>query len=62
MSSMIGNFIKHLPPNRPILLIVNDVIVDPAKVRTLKIHLIDEEDTNLPLEVNVDNTVFKEIL
>lgn len=41
---------------------VNEVIVDPSKVRTLKIHLIDEEDSNQLLEINVDNVVFKEIL
>ncbi|MEM1215317.1 MAG: hypothetical protein AAGJ82_06515, partial [Bacteroidota bacterium] len=36
-------------------------IVDPSKVRILKIHLIDEDDSNTMLEVNVDNILFKEI-
>ncbi len=41
---------------------INDIIVDPSKVRTLKIHLIDEEDSNTQLEINVDNISFVEIL
>lgn len=41
---------------------IDEVLVDPTKVRTLKIHLIDEEDTNTQLEVNVDNISFVEIL
>ncbi|MEZ4883810.1 MAG: IPT/TIG domain-containing protein [Chitinophagales bacterium] len=41
---------------------LNGVIVNPAKVRALKIHLIDEDDSNTTLEVNVDNIRFVEIL
>ncbi|MEL7121084.1 MAG: glycan-binding surface protein, partial [Bacteroidota bacterium] len=41
---------------------LNDFIVDPTKIRTLKIHLIDAEDSNESLEVNVDNIRFIEIL
>lgn len=41
---------------------LNGIPIDPAKVRTLKIHLIDEEDSNEPLEVNVDNIRFVEII
>lgn len=37
-------------------------IVDPAKIKTLKIHLIDEEGSGEQLEVNVDNIEFVEIL
>ena len=41
---------------------LNDVIIDPAKVRVLKIHLIDVDDSNTLLEVNVDNLKFLELL
>ncbi len=41
---------------------LNDFIVDPTKVKTLKIQLIDADDTNEQLEVNVDNIRFVEIL
>lgn len=49
-----------LPLNR--FMDLDGFIIDPQKVRTLKIHLIDEEDTNEELEVNVDNIRFVEIL
>ncbi|MEM7656134.1 MAG: IPT/TIG domain-containing protein [Bacteroidota bacterium] len=41
---------------------LNEVIVDPSKIRVCKIHLIDQEDSNGTLEVNVDNLEFIEIL
>lgn len=41
---------------------LNGFIVDPTKVRTIKIHLIDADDSNESLEVNVDNIRFMEIL
>jgi len=41
---------------------LNGEIVDPQKVRALKIHLIDEGDSNKILEVNVDNIRFVELL
>ncbi len=41
---------------------INDQVIDPTKVRTLKIHLIDQENTNGLLEVNVDNISFLEVL
>lgn len=37
-------------------------IVDPAKIKTLKIHLIDEDDSDTPLEVNLDNIKFIEVI
>ena len=37
-------------------------LIDPAKVKTLKIHLIDETNSGSELEVNVDNIEFLEIL
>lgn len=40
---------------------LNDVIVDPTKVRVVKVHLIDEEGTGTELEVNIDNLQFTEI-
>ncbi len=41
---------------------LNGFIVDPAKVRILKIHLNDEGESNSLLEINVDNIRFEEIL
>ncbi len=41
---------------------LNDFTVDPLKVKTLKIQIIDVEDSNETLEVNVDNIQFVEIL
>ena len=41
---------------------LNDFVVDPTKVKTLKIQLIDADDSNEKLEVNVDNIRFVEIL
>lgn len=41
---------------------LNEVLVDPAKIRTVKIHLIDVDDVNSTLEVNIDNMQFIEIL
>jgi hypothetical protein len=38
------------------------VLVDPAKVKLLKVHLIDNDDSNTLLEVNIDNIRFVEIL
>jgi len=40
----------------------NDFIVDPAKVRILKMHLNDSGETGEMLEVNIDNIRFVEIL
>ena len=40
---------------------LNDVQVDPAKIKVLKIHLYDETKSNQLLEVNVDNIRFVEI-
>jgi hypothetical protein len=40
---------------------LNGVGIDPTKVKVIKIHLIDEEDTNNTLEVNVDNLEFLQI-
>ena len=37
-------------------------IVDPSKIKTLKIHLIDEEESGEQLELNVDNIEFVEII
>ena len=39
-----------------------DIPVDPAKIKLLKIHLNDTDDSNSLLEVNVDNIRFVEIL
>jgi len=41
---------------------LNDFGVDPTKIKTLKIQLIDADDSNEKLEVNVDNIRFVEIL
>ncbi|WNJ19693.1 IPT/TIG domain-containing protein [Pontibacter sp. G13] len=41
---------------------LNDVIIDPAKVRVVKMHLIDEAQSGGKLEVNVDNLQFIELL
>ncbi|MEL6651770.1 MAG: glycan-binding surface protein [Bacteroidota bacterium] len=53
---------QHLsiPLNRFVDL--NGAIIDPAKARTIKIFLTDNDDTNTLLEVNVDNIEFVEIL
>jgi hypothetical protein len=40
---------------------LNGIPVDPAKVKVLKIHLIDEEATKQQMEVNVDNIRFLEV-
>jgi hypothetical protein len=37
-------------------------LIDPAKVKSIKLHLIDEEGSGEQLEVNVDNIRFEEIL
>lgn len=57
-----GNSWKHisLPLNR--FKDLNDVLIDPAKIKTVKIHLNNVENSNLPLEINVDNIKFVEIL
>ncbi|MEN0002763.1 MAG: glycan-binding surface protein [Bacteroidota bacterium] len=39
-----------------------DILVDPTKVKLLKLHLTDNDDSNTLLEVNVDNIRFVEIL
>ncbi|MEM6342255.1 MAG: IPT/TIG domain-containing protein [Bacteroidota bacterium] len=49
-----------IPLNRFVDL--NGAIVDPAKVRIVKIFLTDDDDSNTLLEVNVDNLRFVEIL
>ena len=41
---------------------LNDFVVDPTKIKTVKIQLIDADDSNEKLEVNVDNIRFIEIL
>ncbi|MEM8523456.1 MAG: glycan-binding surface protein [Bacteroidota bacterium] len=41
---------------------LNGIPIDPAKVRTIKIHLIDADASGETLEVNVDNIRFTEIL
>ncbi|MEM1120201.1 MAG: glycan-binding surface protein [Bacteroidota bacterium] len=40
---------------------LNDFIVDPTKVKTVKIQLIDADNSQEKLEVNVDNIRFVEI-
>ena len=40
---------------------LNDFIVDPTKVKTVKIQLIDADNSQETLEVNVDNIRFVEI-
>ncbi len=37
-------------------------IIDPAKIKTIKFHLTDDDASNPPLEVNIDNIEFIEIL
>ncbi len=37
-------------------------LIDPSKVKLIKIHMTDVDDSNNPLEVNVDNVKFLEIL
>ncbi len=41
---------------------LNDVLVDPAKIKTVKLHLNNTDDVNSALELNVDNMQFIEIL
>ena len=41
---------------------LNDFVVDPTKIKTIKVQLIDANDSNEKLEVNVDNIRFVEIL
>ncbi|MEM9820830.1 MAG: IPT/TIG domain-containing protein [Bacteroidota bacterium] len=41
---------------------LNGASIDPAKVRTVKVHLNNVEGTNQILEVNIDNLRFVEIL
>ncbi|MEM6700110.1 MAG: glycan-binding surface protein [Bacteroidota bacterium] len=41
---------------------LNGVPIDPEKIRTIKIHLIDAEASGQTLEANVDNIRFTEIL
>lgn len=41
---------------------LNEILIDPAKVKTVKVHLNNTENSNSPLEVNVDNIRFVEIL
>ena len=41
---------------------LNDVIIDPQKVKTVKVHLNNTENSNFLLEANVDNIRFVEIL
>lgn len=41
---------------------LNGITVDPAKIMTLKIHLIDSDDSGEQLELNVDNIIFQELL
>jgi hypothetical protein len=53
---------KHisLPLNR--FQDLNEEIIDPQKVKLIKIHLIDTDDSNTTLEINVDNIRFTELL
>jgi len=37
-------------------------IIDPLKIKTLKMHLTDDDPSNPPLEANIDNIEFIEIL
>ncbi len=41
---------------------LNGFSIDPAKIKTLKIHLIDADSSGETLEVNVDNIRFLELL
>ena len=41
---------------------LNDVAVDPQKVKLIKVHLIDKDNTGTTLEINVDNIRFTELL
>ncbi len=41
---------------------LNGQIVDPTKVRVVKIHLIDQDESGKELEINVDNLTFLELL
>lgn len=40
---------------------VNGAAVNPAKVKNVKLHLYNEEGSNQPLEINVDNLKFIQI-
>ena len=40
---------------------LNDFIVDPSKIKTIKVQLIDADNSKELLEVNVDNIRFVEI-
>lgn len=40
----------------------NGFIIDPLKIKKIKMHLTDDDDSNPPLEVNIDNIEFIEIL
>ena len=41
---------------------LNGFVIDPTKIKTIKMHLTDDDPTNPPLEVNIDNIEFIEIL
>ncbi|MDP5171283.1 MAG: glycan-binding surface protein, partial [Bacteroidia bacterium] len=41
---------------------LNDAIVNPTKVRVIKVHMIDKGGTKKELEINIDNLTFTEIL
>lgn len=41
---------------------VNEIIIDPQKVKTVKVHLNNTDNSNALLEANVDNIRFVEIL
>ena len=41
---------------------LNEVLVDPSKIRTVKIHLNNTDGVSSDLEINIDNMKFIEIL
>ncbi len=41
---------------------IDGITVDPAKIRAIKIHLIDSDATGEVLELNIDNIKFQELL
>jgi len=41
---------------------LNEIIIDPQKIKTVKVHLNNTDNSNLLLEANVDNIRFVEIL
>lgn len=41
---------------------LNTEIIDPQKIKLIKIHLIDNDDTKTTLEINVDNIRFTQLL